>query len=609
MNSDSILFFLGKGISKKIIISYISISILLFFYVLTIGSFLQITIYPLIDRVVYTTTFVDIFFINEYWDHLVISIFASVWFSLQRNKKVKIPLLFFYVVSISCSFFLANAYILTFVALSSLPLITIISLIDRKLPLREIRSDPRLRIFLNYTSILGCIIAVISLGISISKITNPVEDIPSINYLYYIYLIISVVSPASLILVCINTPVNIIVSKTRKINNNFHNIHNKYAHHNTLVSFKWRSISLVAIMILSIMVSLIPQITSGNDLQPISSDTVEYVKFVNALNNASSTSDLIQEAFVIQINGDRPLALILFYLLYQIFENVELSQFIDYLPSLLSPLLVLSIYLLTRTLSKNDYVALLTGFLTAFSFQTLIGIYAGLFANWLSLSFAFLAIYLALRFLEYKGLHNLILFSFIFVLLLLTHTPTWTIFLVIVVIFFVMMIALRMENRKLIFFLILALIPSISIEAIRTTFVEFAAVEENISFGNSRMNILPSIDIIWTNLIDSNHIYFGGIFGNTIILALTLYWTFQSKSINKLTMLFGVTFSLGLIFIIFGDEEIQSRILYQIPFQIPVAIGLLKIKRKYGTPLFVMTTLWILTISIRNLTNFNFEEI
>jgi len=130
-------------------------------------------------------------------------------------------------------------------------------------------------------------------------------------------------------------------------------------------------------MFLSIFVSLLPHqsfINSENEI--VGADTVDYMKMLGDM-QANGEDDIFYQAFVVQHFGDRPFSLILFSSVLTVFpENPY--QIIDHLPVILSPLLVLTVFFLCREITRNDTVVLLASFLTAISFQPLIGIYGGL---------------------------------------------------------------------------------------------------------------------------------------------------------------------------------------------------------------------------------------
>jgi hypothetical protein len=62
--------------------------------------------------------------------------------------------------------------------------------------------------------------------------------------------------------------------------------------------------------------------------------------------------------------------------------------------------------------------------------------------------------------------------------------------------------------------------------------------------------------------------------------------------------------SIALVPIIFGDYVIQTRMLYNIPFEIPVAIALTSLVRKNGM-IAVAICIWLLAIAVRTVSNFH----
>jgi len=131
-------------------------------------------------------------------------------------------------------------------------------------------------------------------------------------------------------------------------------------------------------------------------------------------------------------------------------------------------------------------------------------------------------------------------------------------------------------------------------------------------FGIERMvNILyinPSegnFTSIWDNLFQTSFVYMGGIFGNFLILSLCLYWLIHSNLREMPNLFIAIFFSIALLPILFGGEVIQTRVLYNIPFQIPAAIGLIYLANKNrGKILVFAISIWILIMSIHTITNF-----
>jgi hypothetical protein len=131
---------------------------------------------------------------------------------------------------------------------------------------------------------------------------------------------------------------------------------------------------------------------------------------------------------------------------------------------------------------------------------------------------------------------------------------------------------------------------------------------QEISFASFRDVGLHDIVTVWNNLTGTTQFYMAGLIGNPLILILILYWIYKSKINEKSTLLFISFFSLSIPPILFGETEIQTRFLYEIPFQIPAAIALTRIRMDYGKLLMIACCIWIIAISLRASMNLYFIE-
>src|SRR5207302_1085714 len=114
---------------------------------------------------------------------------------------------------------------------------------------------------------------------------------------------------------------------------------------------------------------------------------------------SNSPQEFIHKIFTIPYSGDRSLASLFFYTIAKSAPD-STSYAIDHLPIILGPGLVLAVFFLTRELTSNDTTSLLASFLTAVSFHTLIGMYSGIYANWLALIFGFLSFVFLISFFK-----------------------------------------------------------------------------------------------------------------------------------------------------------------------------------------------------------------
>src|SRR3989442_15205866 len=105
----------------------------------------------------------------------------------------------------------------------------------------------------------------------------------------------------------------------------------------------------------------------------------------------------------------------------------NISYPVDRISLMLGPCLVLAVFCLTRELTSNDTTSLFASFLTTVSFHTLIGIYSGIYANWLALIICFFSLVFLIRFLKAPNKLNLIVYFILLIFLVFTHVYTWTI--------------------------------------------------------------------------------------------------------------------------------------------------------------------------------------
>jgi hypothetical protein len=105
--------------------------------------------------------------------------------------------------------------------------------------------------------------------------------------------------------------------------------------------------------------------------------------------------------------------------------------------------------------------------------------------------------------------------------------------------------------------------------------------------------------------------FLGGQFSNFIILGLGLYWLYRSNWREPSTIFLMIFLSIGIFSFMFGNWEIQTRVFYDIPFQIPAGIGLALIlnearRTTAASPLLFLLPIciWLLAMSLRSVFNF-----
>jgi len=107
-------------------------------------------------------------------------------------------------------------------------------------------------------------------------------------------------------------------------------------------------------------------------------------------------------------------------------------------------------------------------------------------------------------------------------------------------------------------------------------------------------------------LMRTMYSFVGGQFSNFIIFTLALYWLFRSNLREPSSIFLVIFLSIGILPFLLGDYIIQTRVFYDIPFQIPAAIGLAFIgKQDIGGIVVVLPIcLWLFDITIMDVSNF-----
>jgi hypothetical protein len=263
---------------------------------------------------------------------------------------------------------------------------------------------------------------------------------------------------------------------------------------------------------------------------------------------------------------------------------------------------------LTRELTSNDIASVLSAFLTAISSQTLIGIYAGFYANWIALIIGYLSFVFLFRYLKVRSRINIAVYSVLVVLLLLSHANTWTIFTIVAITFLIVMLKVCYYSRRSVILLLLIVLSTVVIDIIRSSGIKSAGgIEEVIAVSNSYGTGLGQFTNRWSNLVYTTQVYLAGQFSNPIILTLGLYWLYRSKLTEQSSIFLLIFFSLGIIPLFIGSEVIQARVLFDIPIQIPAAIALTYLRKHSSGSLFLLCIgIWLVAISVSAVSNFYF---
>ncbi|HXX06304.1 MAG TPA: hypothetical protein VEJ68_05755 [Candidatus Bathyarchaeia archaeon] len=594
-NSTAIL--LGKDHHLSDIISSAIFVVILFFYVFSIGSYFQIDIAPLENRVNHHQPFFTYIF-GKYVDELVIVCGTASWLALSLLKRLKIIIPAIYV---GFTFLgeVMGSTMLDMVVLLSLPVVLLLLGYNR-FTAEKILNFPT-RLVLCYLGILCAILATISLIVSAAPLFSIQSNkIPVNDYAYDIFLLFGSFTPFLIFFLITGSSARLLLArplnKILKIERNPIFFSDKISKNTVPL--------LLLIMVLSIAISLVPHFPSVNsDNQEVGADSGDYVLMLSQMTNSRDSSGFIHNAFVTVEGGDRPLFLIFLYGIYKIVPASP-SYIADHLSVILAPALVLSVFFLAREITSNYKMSLLSAFITAVSFQTLSSIYAGFYANSFSLVIGYFSLVFLIRFLKKSGKANFIAYLSLLTSLVLSHVYTWTILTIVTSIFLILMYKQNQYERKRIIPLALVVLLSVVIDVSRTVLTTAqGGISGDVALANTGAGF-PQLDLLWSNLTTTMQDYGGGQFGNFIVLGLGLYWLIRVDLREPMSLFLTIFLAIGTIPLLFGGQLIQFRVFYDIPFQIPAGIALACTGRRINWFMVLPVCIWLVAVSLRMVTNF-----
>lgn len=608
---------LGKDQDRLSIINSAVIAIISFFYIYTVGSYFKLNIYPLEHRVVYSTFF-DIYIINRYLDHIIIISGVALWITLSLRTKVKFVVPIIYIAIITSIWLLPespnlSAAILDIAALISIPIVVTFSIYNKFLSKRNmsiINSTIHKNLIVNYLAILGILIGIIGLVNPSSSFFSLQISLTHIrNYAYDVFLLLSTFSPILILVLITSLPSKILINEVMvgilKIKNS--TLYLSSSDTGFRIKSSSKIIYLLLFMLLSIIVVLIPHLPATNkDNRQVGVDSDYYVNWLLPLLHSKNSQEFIHHAFVVQNHGDRPFFLFFLFLIVKI-ANSSLLYTIEYLPMILAPSLVLVIYFLTRELTSNDSTSIFAAFLTTVSFHILIGLYAGFYANWFALIIGYLSFVFLIRFLKRSRIVNLTIYFMLMIILMFSHSLTWIVLTLFTIIFLGVMLKWNHYYSKKRIVLVLIIVLSSAIINIGRIIITGIADNIQRDIGEIAHNTAgpEQFSLRWSNLLRTAYSFVGGQFSNFIILALGSYWLFRSNLSEPSSIFLIIFLSIGIIPFLFGNWLIQTRVYYDIPFQIPSALALSFInKQRNGFVMLLPICILILAISVRAVSNF-----
>ena len=639
---------LGYGMPISSLLSGVAFTVCTFFYLYSIGSFFRVAVYPLIDRVTVYAIFHE-YIINEHIDYIIVILATASWFLFSvKNRTIHY---YFPIAYAAAGIILAlvipdNNIIFDIFALSSsLPLIIGVTLYYYYYYYYRKRQKESLLNFnpkLTWHYICLAVIAISAIGIIFPILTvfltpdfDNIHSSPGDDPASELFLLLSSFSTFYIfpLVFCLAVKLlqRVVASRMLKLDIEEEDIsqtlpqhdyeHNKLKTQNK-IGF------LVLAIILSVVLVLIPQHPLINkDNHDIGTDTHDYVTWARELAKSKNVSDLLYQAFVVQgQSGDRPLFLLFIFLVYQVVGGNNLSEVIEHIPIILGPATVLAFYLMTREITRNEKIAVIAAFFGAVSFHTLIGIYAGFYANWLALIVGYISIAFLFRYLRLGRVSDIVIFSTLLIGVLFIHIYTWTILAAVSGIFLIvsLLLVIWKNNKKKgknnniisnhftkrrIIWLIVAILLSIVVDITKVVLIgSSGGVGQDIQLAQKYIGI-EELSMRWRILNATMHDSLGGVFSNFIILLLGLFWVLKSNMREPGSLFLMIFLSAGMVPLIFGSWTLQTRVLYDIPFEIPAAIALYYISTRLGSSKLVTIAAactWLVAISLVTVMNYYF---
>ena len=589
----------GYGNPLRRISACITAALVIVNYFLLVGYSFQPDVYYFQDR----TTFHDLFPSNDHVGivmavFIIAGIITWLFFALKgRSMIVAVTTAIVITLAGYAAFY--NSWLIV-VALASLPSILLILSCSFRTRLLVESPEKHYQFIVNYLCISFIALTCVSIIVSLVGVDSMIYD-----PFYQIFLLFSTLSPLLVFLIIMSVPITILMDYFRLYSRIKNYIGTGSAKDVLTLKVKTKFLFLILFIAISIILIAIPQLKPGEQ-RNIGVDTDAYLEWIAIIDQSVNPIEYVKQLFLDISDGDRAVSLFFIHLLIKTFENIDQSMVIELgIPLVVTPILIVITYFLCREITGDDKSSVLAAFLSATGFQVLIGMYAGFFANWIALIPAYLSILFLFRFLKSSERMNLFVFTICLFVLLFTHLYTWTIITIFLILFLIIATIKRIYQRRLLLSLFLVLGACIGTDILRSFLFGFEpGIERDLAVAESADAGISQFAIRWDNLVRTIQVHTGGFYSNFIYLSLVLVGIFLAR-MKAPVWLFVATFvSIGILPLYFGNVIIMSRVLYDIPFQIPAAVALTGVLRTENGMLRVTAILFaILAVSVLLVSN------
>jgi hypothetical protein len=312
----------------------------------------------------------------------------------------------------------------------------------------------------------------------------------------------------------------------------------------------------------------------------------QYLVGVDGVRYFDFLSRMINEGPFATVAPDRPLFMLLLYYIKAVtLQPAEII--VRVMPVICAVFLVLAVFWLVKTGTKDVRLALLSSILTAFSFQVTAGMIGYFLAAWFALAEILLFFTLLLKAMEKRPLVYSLLAGAVSIVILGTHPYSWLLMATILSFYIVVTVLVRrgIKREVLISTIPLAITAVVAIPLILYTSIGANGVPVVMGIVNSLWQTLVAnlniskLSLLLPSLSHMADRWVGGAFGSPVIYILSILGMASmvdlTKNFNRLLLCWVLVPSLAIFALVPGMEQLYYRIAYIMPFQIPAAVGFL----------------------------------
>lgn len=354
---------------------------------------------------------------------------------------------------------------------------------------------------------------------------------------------------------------------------------------------------LVFSLLIGVLAALYPHISTINPKEvAVGVDYVSYVEHAELVEHNISRS-------MEMMGGTRtPIFLLIFYI--QKFFGSDASFTVKFLPVLLNPLLVVSVYFLASELFRDSWAAAWAAFFTASGIQVTVGMYTYFLTNLLGLIFILFSLGLLFKALRLGCWRYLVFSCLAGGLLAFTHPWSFVQYFAVTVFSLgVLWYAARNNECSTNFRMIFVYLAALAIsDVLKTTFFEYYIGRGvgGVYAASTAVKMISGLSEFWYSSIFSFRLLFGGTLSSVALFSLSAVGISLLGLYSYSEAFFvSIPFVSSILFLI-GDETIKSRILFNIPFGLYAACGFLWLLKQEGVEKFnsVLTSFIFLSMLV-----------